>query len=282
MTWVATATLFVMMLALGMTLSREDFRRLAEARAAVILGLAGQMVLLPLVGFAVAGAFALPPTMAIGLVLIAACPGGVVSNVLTRLARGDVALSISLTATSSLVSFLTLPVVVGLAMRAFGGGGPQVSLSFAEMASSLFLTTALPVLLGMAVRHRRPDRAARLHRPLLAVSSGVLVLLLVGLAIGVSRSAEELSLKDLFAGAAPAVAVLVATAMGATLLAARALGLDGARSRTLALEVGLQNFNLALVVALGMLGGQRYAGPALVYLPTMFAFAAVVIALGRK
>lgn len=282
MSWIPTLTLFAMMLALGMTLRSDDFTRILGVRAAVLLGLGGQLVLLPLVAFAVAHLFALPPTQAIGLVLIAACPGGVVSNVLTRLARGDVALSISLTAASSVLSFVTLPFVVGLAMEAFGGTGPRVSLSFAEMAIPLFGTTALPVLLGMTVLRLRPALAERLHRPLLAVSSGILVLLIVGLTVGVAGSADELSLPALVRSATPAVVALVASTMAIGLLGARALGLEGATARTIALEIGLQNFNMAVVVAMGVLGEQRYAGPALVYLPVMFSFSFAVILLGRR
>jgi BASS family bile acid:Na+ symporter len=282
MSWIPTLTLFAMMLALGMTLRVDDFRRLGGLRAAVALGLLGQLVLLPLLAFGIASAFPLSHTQAIGLVLIAACPGGVVSNVLSRLARGDVALSISLTAASSAVSFLTVPFVVGLGMRAFGGEGPRVVLTFAEMATPLFATTALPVLLGMALLRRRPALAQRLHRPLLAVSTGVLMLLIAALAVGSAVNARELLLARLFRETAPAVAALVAIAMGITAAGARVLRLGAPTSRTLALEVGLQNFNLALVVAMSLLGDQRYAGPALVYLPVMFVFAGVVVAMGRR
>ena len=281
MSWIPTLTLFLMMLALGMTLRVDDFRRLAVLRRAVALGLAGQLVALPAVAFLLAHAFSLPRTQAIGLVIIAACPGGVVSNVLTRFARGDVALSISLTAASSIVAFVTVPFVVGLAMETFGGEGARIELGFVEMAVPLFGTTALPALAGMAVLRFRPRWAERLERPLLAVSTTVLMLLIAGLTVGMVRSAGELSLGSLFASATAPVVALVAITMGLGVFGARALGLDGATTRTIALEIGLQNFNLALVVAMSMLGEQRYAGPAVIYLPTMFAFASAVIAIGR-
>lgn len=282
MTTIATLTLFAMMLALGMTLRPADFRRLATARSAVALGLLGQWVLLPAVGFGLAWGLALSPTQAVGLVLIAACPGGVVSNVFSRLAAGDVALSISLTAASSLVSFVTVPFVVGLGLEAFAGEAAGFTLTFAEMATPLFTTTALPVLLGMAWLHARPASAARVRGPLLAVSTGILLLLIVGLGVGVTHQAESLSLDTLVRGAAPAVALLVASTMASGWLGARLLGLAPAVQRTLALEIGLQNFNLALVVALSLLGEARYAGPALLYLPVMLGFAGVVVAASRR
>lgn len=191
MNWIPTLTLFAMMLALGMTLQVSDFRRLMVLRRAVALGLTGQLVLLPTVAFGLAHAFSLPATQAIGLVLIAACPGGVVSNVLTKLARGDVALSISLTAASSVVAFVTVPFLVGLAMTVFAGEDRRIELGFGEMAAPLFLTTALPVLAGMLVLRFWPRWAARLHRPLLGISTALLMMLLVGLTIGMLRSAAE-------------------------------------------------------------------------------------------
>jgi len=282
MSWIATVTLFVMMLALGMTLRLADFRRLAGMPAAVLVGLLGQFVLLPCAAFALAHTFALSRTQAIGLVLISACPGGVTSNVFSRFARGNVALSISLSAVGSMLAFLSLPFAMALAMRAFGAEGPRVVLSFGEMAAPLFGTTALPVLLGMGLLRTRPLLAGRLHRPLLAFSTGVLVLLIVGLGVGVARTSSELSIPTLFRDVTPAVVALISLTMAIGMLAAKALGLDGATTRTLMLEIGLQNFNLALVVAMSVLHEQRYAGPALVYLPVMFVFAGSVIALGMR
>lgn len=282
MSWIPTATLFVMMLALGMTLRPEDFRRLAVMPEAVAIGIVGQFVLLPCVAFALASVFPLSQTQAIGLVLISACPGGVSSNVLSRFAHGNVALAISLSAAGSLLTFLSLPLVMSLAMRSFGDGDARVVLSFREMAAPLFGTTALPVLLGMALLHVRPGLAARLHGPLLGISTAVLAMLIVGLAVGVGRASSELSIPSLFRDVTPLVVALVALTMGLGWLASRALRLEGPTTRTLMLEIGLQNFNLALVVAVSVLNEQRYAGPALVYLPVMYGFAGVVIALGMR
>ena len=270
MSWIPTATLFAMMLALGMTLRPVDFRRIATAPAAVLLGMLGQLVLLPVAAFAIARWLELSPTLAIGLVLIAACPGGVVSNALTQLARGDLALSITLTSLSSLVSFLSVPFVLSLALDAFGGEERRIALSFVEMAATLFGTTVLPVVMGMAFLRWRPAFAERLHRPLLNVATGVLMLMIFGLFVSLWRSSSELSMAQLVRDGTPAVVVLIATTMTA-----------GAIARTITLEIGIQNVNLALVVA-SLLGEQRYAGAAIVYLPVMFGFAGGVIALGRR
>jgi BASS family bile acid:Na+ symporter len=281
MSWIPTLTLFTMMLALGMTLRLGDFARAASMPSAVALGLLGQLVLQPLFAFGLARGLELSPTPAIGLVLIAACPGGVVSNALVQLARGDVALSILLTGLSSLVSFVTLPAAIAFAMRFFGGEGSPVVLSFAELVATLFGTTALPVLLGMLVLGQRPALAKRLHRPLLNASTGVLLLMIAGLFASLVTSGE-LSLASLFRRVLPAVVVLVGGTMAAGYGLARALGHGATTARTLGLEGSMQNVNMALVVAVAFLGEQRFGGPAVVYLPVSFAFAGLMIVLGRR
>jgi BASS family bile acid:Na+ symporter len=280
MTWIPTATLFLMMLGLGMTLRGADFRRLTMAPRAVTLGLFGQLVVLPAVAFGIAGALGLSPALAVGLVLIAACPGGVTSNLFTWLARGEVALSLSLTAASSLVSFLTVPFLVSIALRIWGSTEASVELSLGETLSTIFASTALPVLLGMGVNRWRTDLAKRLHRPLIGGSSAVLVLLIIGL--GFSTWGSERDIASLAVRSAPAVALLIASTSSLGFFGARALGLGPATARTLALEIGVQNFNLSLVVALALLGDVRYAGAALIYLPVMLGFGAVVVVLGRR
>lgn len=281
MSAIPTLTLFAMMLALGMTLRLADFARAAAMPGAVAIGLVGQLVLQPVLAFALARGLDLSPTLAIGLVLIAACPGGVVSNALVQLARGDVALSILLTGMSSLISFASLPAAIALAMAQIGGTGPTVALSFADLVLTLFGTTALPVALGMSVLRLRPALADRLHRPLLRVSTGILMLMIAALFASLA-TAGELSLASLFHRVLPAVLALVGGTMAAGYGVARALGYDGATARTIALEGSMQNVNMALVVAVNFLGEQRYGGPAVVYLPVSFAFAGLMIALGRR
>lgn len=280
MSYVPTATLFVMMLSLGMTLHADDFRRLLVAKRAMAFGLLGQLVLLPATAFAIAAALGLSHHLAVGLVLIAACPGGVTSNILSYFARGDVALSISLTAVSSVVSFVTVPFLTTWAMRAFGGAGATIEMSMVEMATTLFGTTALPVLLGMATLRWRPVLAGRLHRPLLNGSGGVLLLLVVGLGVSVWGSASDIG--RLVTRGTPPVALLIASTTSIGFGGARLLGLSAASGRTLGIEIGVQNFNLALVVGMTILKDPLYVGPALVYLPLMLLLAAAVIVAGRR
>jgi BASS family bile acid:Na+ symporter len=275
---ISTATLFAMMLAMGMTLWPRDFARVALEPRAFLIGAAGQLVVLPLCAWAIAGALDLDPWRATGLLLIAACPGGVTSNAVTWLARGDAALSILLTATSSLVSFATVPLVVNAGLAALGASAAPIRLPFAETATTLLVSTALPIALGMAVRAFAPVLAERAHRPLLYASVTVLALLIAGL--GVRLGAD--SRGAWFAPSAAPVLLLVASATGLAWSGARAAGLEPASVRTVGIEVGLQNFNLALVVALSILNEPRYLGPAIVYLPVMLGVAAAWIVGARR
>lgn len=266
---VATASLFLMMLAMGMGLRAEDFLRVFRQPVAFAVGGIGQILLLPAVAFALARGLDLPAPQAVGLMLIAACPGGATSNAFSRFARGDVALSVSLTAFSSALSFATVPLVVGLGVRAFAGADAGLELPFGETALGLFTQTALPIGLGMAGLHRFPRIAGRVRGPLLAVSTAVLLVLVLGLGASLGGSDALRLLRT----SGPAVALLIACMLGVAGVAGTRLGLAPAQRRTIAIELAVQNFNLALVVALGILDEPLYLGPALVYLPVMLLFA---------
>jgi len=280
--WIPTATLFAMMLSMGMTLAPADFRRVVRRPRAFLFGACGQILLLPAFALGIAWGLSLPEPLAVGLVLIAACPGGVTSNALAHYARGDTALSVSLTALSSSLAFLTVPAILGVAFRVLssGAGAREISLPIGETAVTLFGTTALPILLGMLVRHWREGVAARVSGPLLAISTSVLMLLITGL--GANLAMSERDLGSLFMQSAIAVIALITSLAIVAHAGARALGLADDQRRTLLLELSLQNFNLALVIALGLLDEPRYAGTPIVYFPIMFVFAGWLIVRARR
>jgi BASS family bile acid:Na+ symporter len=278
-TLVPTTTLFAMMLAMGMTLRGEDFARVVKAPWPVGFGLLCQIILLPVLAFLIAWLLSLPREVAIGLVLIAACPGGVTSNALTHYARGGDALSISLTALSSGLAWLSVPLVVGFGLAAFGTPDTAIALSPIETVATLFSTTALPVGLGMLCLHFRPEFAKRLSRPLLLVSTVLLMLLVVGLGFSLTRSEQDVS--GMFGRSLLAVLLLLGAMTGVGHAGARLLRLPDAQRRTVLVEVGIQNFNLAIVLALNVLAEPKYLGPALVYLPVMLVFALVLIITTR-
>ena len=258
------AAVFGLMLSMGLSLTLADFSRILKTPIPFTIGVIGQLVLLPLVAFALAFAFNLPSAIALGLIIIAACPGGSTSNAFSFMARGDVALSVSLTAFSSLIAFVSIPFVVNLGLNLFGREEAQVQLSFLSLAQGVFLTTALPVLIGMGVRYRLPSLAQRLVKPLFFVAFlGILApsILLVGELPKMLQGTNAW-----YAFSATALNVIMVVLGYGIALGAR---LDTRQARTLGIEIGVQNFGLVLLIVLVYLKDPTLVLPAFIYLPSM-------------
>jgi BASS family bile acid:Na+ symporter len=268
--------LFVIMFSLGLGLVPADFRRVAQQPRDVLAGLASQLVLLPAVAFAIALAWAPAPALAVGLVIIAAAPGGVTSNLLTRFAGGDTALSVTLTAVTSLAAIVTVPFVVFLALTLFDGGAAAAEMSMLGISIRMFAIVALPVALGMALRAARPALALRLERPAAALS-GVLFLLVLAAAIW----AERANIGGYFAAAGIASLLLNLVMMALAFWGAILLGCGRPQRIALSLECGLQNGTLAIAVVAALGLDSAYAVPAAIYSLLMFATALVFVALVR-
>ncbi|UNK56640.1 bile acid:sodium symporter family protein [Pseudoxanthomonas daejeonensis] len=258
----------VIMLGLGLGLTVEDFRRVARYPRAVLVGLALQTLLLPWVAFALALAFRLPPELAVGLMLVAASPGGATANIYSHLARGDVALNITLTAINSVLCLLTLPVILDLALEYFLGAGqfvPPPTRKIIEVAVIILL----PVLLGMTLRGLAPALAARAEKPLRLLAVLVLALLV---AIAVAQSWQVLA--SYFAAVGLACLLFNLASMGAGYAAPLALRLPRRQAIAIAMEIGIHNGTLAIFIALNVLENATIAAPAAVYSLLMFLTAA--------
>jgi bile acid:Na+ symporter, BASS family len=260
-----------LMISMGLGLEVRHFVEVARAPRAVVAGLFGQMILLPIVAFVICLLFALPSHIALGLMVIAACPGGATSNAFSVLIRGDIPLSITLTAISSIFTFLTVPIIVGLAIAQFGGGGGSVRLSFADTALQLLLTTALPIGIGMTLRRLWADWPQKLVVPLYWF--GFLALLLPSFSF-FSQFSGAFENRDIV----PAMtAVLLNFVMvGVTFPISRALTLAPVQARTLAVEVGIQNYGLILAIIVVFLKDTRLLMPAFFYLPAMLISASLI------
>jgi BASS family bile acid:Na+ symporter len=270
----------VIMLGLGLGLTVEDFRRVARYPRAVLVGLALQTLLLPWVAFGLALAFRLPPELAVGLMLLAASPGGATANIYSHLARGDVALNITLTAINSVLCLLTLPVILDLALEYFLGAGqyvPPPTRKIIEVAVIILL----PVLLGMTVRGLFPALAARAEKPLRVLAVLVLVLLIV---MAVAQSWQVLV--SYFAVVGAACLLFNLASMGAGYWAPLALRLPRGQAIAIAMEIGIHNGTLAIFIALNVLDNATIAAPAAVYSLLMFltaaAFAAWLVRSSRQ
>jgi BASS family bile acid:Na+ symporter len=259
----------VIMLGLGLGLTPDDFRRVARYPRAVLVGLALQTGVLPWVAFALALLFKLPPELAVGLMLLAASPGGATANIYSHLARGDVALNITLTAVNSLLCLATLPLILNLALEYFLGAGqyvpPPVN-KVVEVAAIILL----PVLLGMAVRHFAPGFAARMEKPIRLLSVLVLALLVAG---AIAQERERLATH--FAAVGLACLLFNLASMGAGYGVPRALRLPHKQAIALAMEIGIHNGTLAIFIALNVLGNAAMSIPAAVYSLLMFFTAAL-------
>ena len=269
--------LFAVLFGMGLSLVPGDFRRVVLQPKAKIIGLGCQLILLPAVAFALALLFRLPGELAVGLMVLAACPGGATSNVITHLSKGDTALSVTLTAVSSVVCVLTIPSVVGWSMDWFMGSGAAVALPFWKTLGQLAFVTILPILCGMALRQARPALAQRLQRP-----ANVFAIVFLALIIA-AAVAREKDLAHQFAVAGPAAITLNIVMMFLGFTIGWLAGLPRAQRVTIAIETGIQNGTLALGITLALLESSTIAMPAAVYSLFMFLSGAFMIAwFGRR
>ena len=262
----------VIMFGLGLGLTGEDFRRVARYPRAVLAGLGLQVLVLPWVAFGLALAFRLPPALAVGLMLLAASPGGATANIYSHLARGDVALNITLTAINSLLCLLTLPLILNLSLEYFLGAGqyvPPPTRKVIEVA----VIIVLPVLLGMVVRARAPGFAARAEKPLRLLAVLVLALLIVA-----AVAQEWRTLATSFATVGLACLLFNLASMGLGYAAPLALRLPRRQAIAIAMEIGIHNGTLAIFIALNVLADAAMSVPAAVYSLLMFLTAAAFAA----
>ena len=270
--------LAVIMVGIGLSLTLADFRAQARTPRATIIGTLGQVLVVPAIGIAVALLMDLPPIMAMGLVLVAACPGGSTSNLVTYLARGNVALSIILTVVASLVVIVTLPGWMDVAGRLLpDAAGLEVTVPLGQTFGLLVGVILVPVAIGMVIRAKAPALAATLERGMSAL--GALVLIQAIAAEAVDLGGE---IVDMVVATGPAVLVFnlaVILVGGALAWIAR---IDRASQLALAVEYGIKNSTLGLVIALTVVGDEEFAVPAAVYSIVMYLTAVIVIAIGRR
>lgn len=238
----------LMMVTMGMTLSVADFKRLLTDPRAVGLGLVNQLILLPLAGFIVASILPLEAVFAISLMMIAACPGGPMSNLIVHVAEADRALSVTLTAISNSVAFISVPLIVNFAIRYFSDGSDTIALPVLQTMLQIAFLTVVPVIIGMFIRSRNPDFAERTKPLFKRLASGVIFIVVLALVI---QNLEMIISNGPVFG--PALIVLNALTMGIGYGTARLLKLNVPQSNAIMVETGVQNATLAIVIALTLL-----------------------------
>ncbi len=271
------AALFLIMVGMGLTLTPKDFREVLIAPRATVYGLVAQIVLLPLVGVGLAMMLDLSPALAVGLVIIAACPGGTTSNLFVLLSRGNIALSIVLTVSASLITILTLPLFTNIALQYYMGTEEDIVLPVWKTVGMLIGIVLFPVAIGMVVRTRKPE-VARKAEGIVSIFGGiVLAVLIVALVYGVRDQIWEL-LKQ----AGPATILLNLAGIGLGLAAGRMAGLTQRESLAVAVELGVKNGTIALMVTLTLLESSAMSIPAAVYGVLMFPIGFVLAMYGRS
>ena len=259
------ASLFIIMFGMGLSLKIANFQAVLQIPKAVGIGLIAQMVLLPLLAFLIAVLLSLPPEIAVGLMIIALAPGGATSNLFTYLAKGDLSLSISLTAIVSLITPFTLPVMVALSMSYFMGESATFSLPILSTILQLFMITLVPVALGMIVLANWKKMAQKIE-PILKGFSVLFLGLIVVLIV--LKNSTQMGAFFAQAGLATLLLNIAALLLGYKL--ANWAKLSRPQATSIGFEVGIQNGTLALVVAGTLIGNDAMMIPAVTYSILMF------------
>lgn len=273
-------SLAIIMLSLGVGLQIADFRRVLSRGYPFAIGALCQVVLLPIAAFATVTLFALPPEIAVGFMILSFCPGGVTSNILAKLAKGDVALSVCLTAVISLLSLVTVPVLAAWSIAHFmGEDAPEVSIT--GLAIAMFLITTLPVAIGVSLRHFATGFATRIDGPLSKLATALFVLIVLAALAGNWQTFVD-NLGIMGGGLITLNIALLLIGLGI----ARAAKLSWDESKTISIETGIQNSTLGITLAALITGTESgfspLALPSAVYGITMYVVALPFIAWLRR
>ncbi|WP_025644856.1 MULTISPECIES: bile acid:sodium symporter family protein [unclassified Psychrobacter] len=264
--------LFLIMMGMGLTLVVNDFKRVVKFPKAVSIGLANQLIMLPLIGFALANIMPLRPEYAVGVMLLVLCPGGTTSNLFTFLAKGDVALSVTMTAIASVITVFTIPIVLSFSLVYFMGAGTEFQLPIVKTMISLFVITILPISIGMIIKR---------YKPKLADSSQVLVsrfgvTFLAMLVVFLSYVQRDI-IVDAFVNTGPVSLILNLVTMALGYFSSKLLGLNLAQRTSITMEVGLQNSTLSIFMALTLLSNYDMSMTPAIYTLIMFFTAGILV-----
>lgn len=272
----AIALMFVMW-GMGLSLVVDDFKRVVQYPKAVVIGLTCQLILLPLIGYGLVVVMNVPADISIGVMILAACPGGATSNLISHLARADTALSVTLTAISSIITVITIPLIVNFAMETFLDQSQVIQLSFLETVGKISMIVLIPVALGMMVRRYWPRIAYRLGGSVRIASAVILLLIIIGIVIK-----EKEVIPGYFIDAGLVTLLLNVLTMGIGFGMGRLFLLSPPQATSISVESGIQNGTLALAIAGGLLNNTAFAIAPVVYSLIMFFTAGVIIYWGMK
>lgn len=268
------------MFSMGLDLTTNDFKRITKFPKAFIIGMLLQFISLPLVAFGLSHLFisyGLDPQYAVGLVIIAACPGGVTSNMMTHIAKGDSALSVSLTAVSSVLSVLTLPFIVNFALTTFIPDAAQATLPIGKTIIGIFLITTVPVVIGMFIKSKFSELTKKLE-PICRKVASIAFVIIIGAAI----AKDWKLLADNFSTLGPVTLALNTTAMLIAFVSAKFANLNQSQTTAITYECGFQNGTLAIFITVTLMNNPMMMLPGGVYSILMFGSAFLYYLMVKK
>ncbi|RZS97730.1 bile acid:sodium symporter family protein [Cecembia calidifontis] len=264
------------MLGMGLSLSIKDFKNIFLYPKAGIIGLVNQLILLPVFGFALVQLFGLSGALAVGVMILAACPGGATSNLITHLSKGDIALSISLTAITSFITIITIPLIVNFAISHFGEEG-SVTLPVGETIIQIMGVTVIPVSIGMFLKKRFPALSLKADRPV-RIASAVFFALIILAAILKERD----SIVSFFIISGPVMLSLNILTLVVGYFLASIFVLPKRQRLTISIESGIQNGTLGIMIAATLLKNSEMTIPIAIYSLIMFMTATLIIFITNK
>jgi BASS family bile acid:Na+ symporter len=270
-------SLMIIMTGMGLSLTINDFKRVVKFPKAVFVGLINQIILLPIIAYLLIGFFEVDTSIAIGIMILSACPGGPTSNLLTHLAKGDTALSVTLTAINSLITIVTIPLIVNFSLQEFGGNDLQVDAPILKIAGSLVAIIAVPLAIGMSLNKYKTSLASKLDKPVKIASIAILAIIIVGLAIK-----EKDQLMHYLQESWMIILALNVTTMVIGFITAKIARLSFKQAITICLESGNQNGTLAIHVAVASLARPDFAIAGAIYSLMMYFTASIPIWISSK
>ncbi len=276
-TIILAISLVIIMFGMGLSLVKNDFIRLFQHPKAIIVGLINQIILLPIIAYLLISIFGVGTDIAIGIMILAACPGGPTSNLITYLAKGDAGLSISLTTANSLITIFTIPFIIDFAFDNFLNADEMIQINKLQTIIQIFAIVIIPVSLGMLLKRAKPAFADKMNGPIKIASGIVLFLVIIGLVL---KKKEDLI--PYLQQAGWTTLALNITTMTIGFVTAKIARLNLAQSITISIEAGIQNGTMAIAIASGILMNDNYAIAPAVYSLIMFLTGGIIIAFGMK
>ncbi|WOT06912.1 bile acid:sodium symporter family protein [Shewanella youngdeokensis] len=271
-TQVIPVCIFLIMMGMGLSLIPADFNRVLKYPKAAAVGLSNQLILLPIIGFALANIMPLEPEFAVGVMLLVLCPGGTTSNMFSHLAKGDVALSVTMTAIASVLTVFTIPIILNWSLLHFMGAGNEFKLPIITTMISLMKLTIVPIMVGMTIKHYLPKLADSTQ--VYVSKFGILFLTL--LIIFLTYIQQDIVV-DAFIAAGPVSLLLNLSTMALGYYTSKWCGLNMAQRTSITIEVGLQNSTLSMFMALSLLANYKMSFTPAIYTLIMLFTAGILV-----